>query len=178
MTTQYYEQQQDDAAIVKPIQTPNLVTQLPDTHLPDYPILARLLHPYVGRSLPFDVWLEGIVNPGRGSIFGYSGFRGYVCGNGGYEYAISLKLASLLSLMNPTLAGAIPNIAIAEHSSTTAATPRASINQTLFQATGLVQEGMSDARVLHQYLEVEEDYDRCVQRQLKIPSATIKMTHF
>ena len=61
---------------------------------------------------------------------------------------------------------AIPNIAIAERSSATDATPKASINQTLFQAKGLVQEGIADARTLHQYLEVEEDYDRWIEGKL------------
>lgn len=166
MTSPYDEHQQDDAAIVKPIQTPNLVTQLPDSHLPGYPIFARLLHPYVNRGLPFKGWLEGIINPGRRSLFGYGGFRGYVSGNGEYEYAISPDFARFLTLMNPTLAGAIVAIAIAEHNNTKGPKPKASINHILFQARDLMSTGMSDARVLHQYLEVEEDYDRWIEGKI------------
>lgn len=161
MITEYYQQQKDDAAIVKLIRSTNL-----DTQLPEQPVLARLLHPYVENHFTYDGWMNEVKRICTNPMPHTAGYGGLATANG--EYAISLTLAACLALRDPTLAGAIPYIAITEHQYAAGAPPKVTINDTLRSFMGLVFGGVtSDARVLHQYLEVDEDYDRWIAGKIK-----------
>jgi phage anti-repressor protein len=154
-------QQQDDAAIVKLLGTTNL-----DTQLPEQPILARLLHPYVEHRFTYHQWINEAKRRCTNPLPRSAGYRGLATANG--EYAMSLTLAACLALRDPTLAGAIPTIAIEEHYRATDATPKVCVNETLRRFIGVVIEGnRSDARRLHEYLEVEEEYDRWIAGKIK-----------
>lgn len=160
MIIEYY-QQQDDAAIVKLIHSTNL-----DTQLPEQPVLARLLHPYVENHFTYDGWMNEVKRICANPRPHTAGYGGLATANG--EYAISLTLAACLALRDPTLAGAVPYIAIKEHQYAAGAPPKVSVNETLRQSIGLVSDvGRSYARRLHEYLEVEEEYDRWIEGKIK-----------
>lgn len=160
MIIEYY-QQQDDAAIVKLLGTTNL-----DTQLPEQPVLARLLHPYVENQFTYDGWMNEVKRICANPMPHTAGYRGLATANG--EYAISLTLAACLALRDPTLAGAVPYIAIKEHQYAAGAPPKVSVNETLRQSIGLVSDvGRCYARRLHEYLEVEEEHDRWIAEKIK-----------
>lgn len=133
---------------------------------PEATVDARLLHQFIARSIPFDHWITNL-KMGRCPWPVHTGLEVVRTTSG--NATISMALASFLSLFNCTLAGAIPHVLIDEFLHDPARSPSAwSVNTSLEQAIPLVVvPPLVPARILHQFLKVEEDYPGWWDRQRK-----------
>ena len=137
------------------------------TPTPETTVDARLLHKFIARSIPFEEWITNLimgrcpwpVHTGREVVRTTSG-----------SATIPMLLASFLSHFNCTLAGAIPHVLIDEFLNDPTRSPSAwSVNRSLEQSFPLVIEPqLVPARILHEFLQVEEDYPVWWEQQRKV----------
>ena len=137
------------------------------TLTPETTVDARLLHKFIARSIPFEEWITNLkmgrcpwpVHTGREVARTTSG-----------NATISMLLASFLSNLNCSLAGAIPYVLIDEFLNDPARSPSAwSVNTSLEQAIPLVVEPqLVPVRILHEFLQLGEPYPDWWDRQRKV----------
>lgn len=120
-------------------------------------VMAELLHPYASFGLPFDQWLRQLLRMCQSARPQQVEYHGVKMVDD--TVALSMIFARSLANLDPTMAGAIPEIAIEEFYLAGEGAPKDMVNTTLRQFVGLVGPAtLSPSRLLHQYLEVEEDF--------------------
>lgn len=137
------------------------------TLTPETTVDARLLHKFIARSIPFEQWITNL-KTGRCPWPVHSGREVARATSG--NATISMSLASFLSNLNCSLAGAVPYVLIDEFLNDPALSPSAwSVNKSLEQSFPLVLEPqVVPVRILHQFLQVGEPYPDWWDRQRKV----------
>ena len=108
------------------------------TLTPETTVDARLLHKFIARSIPFEQWITNL-KTGRCPWPVHSGREVARATSG--NATISMSLASFLSNLNCSLAGAVPYVLIDEFLNDPARSPSAwSVNKSLEQSFPLVLE--------------------------------------
>jgi phage anti-repressor protein len=123
---------------------------------------AKLLHAYVGHPLSYDPWIAGVRRMDSSRYARITGHRVFDSEDG--KTVLSLSFASELALPGGTLAEAIPLIIIAENPRA----PQGTVNAELRRFHSVVVAGgLSDARRLHEFLQVRQDYDGWITSKRK-----------
>lgn len=123
---------------------------------------ARLLHAYVGHPLSYDPWIAGVRRMDSSRYARTSGHRVFDFDDG--KTGLSYSFACELALPGGTFAEAIPLIIIAE----SPRAPQGTVNAQLRRFHSVVVAGgLSDARRLHEFLQVRQDYDGWITSKRK-----------
>jgi phage anti-repressor protein len=123
---------------------------------------ARLLRDYIGEMYDYGAWITELRRMCSVSKHSKPGHRVIDSADG--KTALSLPFACELALMGGTLAEAIPLIVIVENWHA----PEGTVDAQLQRFLPLVVAGdYSAARVLHEFLEVEQGYDEWITGQIK-----------